>query len=424
MKFSKKHTLGKKKATNKSKEKSKNEIKKEKRGKKNKEKAKSQKAKTNKNINNKDIGIEKKTENKGYFLDLFSIADLVWDSIHKKNPNNIFQENNIENDSPIKFYFYKDLVNENLGLCSKFITFTSINDLLLLIYFTDDYSIISYDIVNEKKLNEIKCSQKDVYELYHCLDRKNKRDLLMTQSSYNYIKIWDIKNFNCILDLKKLELNCSYTSKACFMNFKNDIYIIIHKSNEPFKFYNLSGEIIKEIKFDGHINYTDAYNDEKLSKIYIIISRIGDIISYDYEKGEIYHQYFNVQRGYIYNLYTVKNNESGEPTRLFGNYGGYLNIWNFDTGELLKNIRFNYNVNNICLWNNQFLIGITEIKFGYQNSLCLLDLKNGKISENLISYEKCNPEFLFFKIIHPNYGEGLIIITKDKKIKLLFIEKK
>ena len=100
-------------------------------------------------------------------MDLFSIADLVWDSIHKKNSNNIFKENNIENDSPIKFYFYKNLVNENLGLCSKFITFKTINDILLLIYFTDDYSIISYDIVNEKKLNEIKCSQKDVYELYH-----------------------------------------------------------------------------------------------------------------------------------------------------------------------------------------------------------------------------------------------------------------
>ena len=217
MKFSKKHTLGKKKATNKSKEKSKNEIKKEKRGKKNKEKAKSPKSKSNKIIINKDIDIEKKSENKRYFLDLFSIADLVWDSIHKNNSNNI-QENNIENDSPIKFYFYKDLIKEKLGLCSKFITFKTINDILLLICTTDDYSIISYDIVNEKKLNEIKCSQKDIWELYHCLDRKNKRDLLLTQSSYNYIKIWDIKNFNRILDLKQLGLNYTCTSKSCFMN--------------------------------------------------------------------------------------------------------------------------------------------------------------------------------------------------------------
>ena len=208
------------------------------------------------------------------------------------------------------------------------------------------------------------------------------------------------------------------------MNFKNEIYIIIGNTNEPFKFYNLSGDIIKEIKFDKDINYIYTYNDDELSEVYIIISRLSDIISYDYENGKIYNQYFNIERGYIYNLLLVKNNESGEATRIFGNYGSYLNIWNFDTGELLKNIRFNYNVNNICLWNNQFLIGITEIKFGIQNSLCLLDLKNGKISENLISYEKCNPEFLFFKIMHPKYGEGLIIITKDKKIKLLLIEKK
>ncbi len=419
---SKKPRLGKKKDTNKSKVKSKSEIKKEKRGKRNKEKSKSEKEKDNKNINNKNIENEKKTENKPFFMDIFKIADLVWDSIHKDKSN--IQENYIENDSPIKFYFFKDLINENLGLCSKFITFKSIKGILLIIYTTDDYSIISYDIVNEKKQNEIKCSQKDIFELYHCLDRKNKRDLLLTQSTYNYIKIWDIENFNCILDLKKLELNYTYISKTCFMNFKNEIYIIIGNTNEPFKFYNLSGDMIKEIKFDKDINYIYTYNDDELSKVYIIISRLSDIISYDYENGKIYNQYFNIERGYIYNLLLVKNNESGEATRIFGNYGSYLNIWNFDTGELLKNIRFNYNVNNICLWNNQFLIGITEIKFGIQNSLCLLDLKNGKISENLISYEKCNPEFLFFKIMHPKYGEGLIIITKDKKIKLLLIEKK
>lgn len=370
---------------------------------------------------NKDFDKEKETENRTNFINIFEIADLVWDSIHKKNLSNI-QENNKENNSPIKFNFFKDIIKENLGLCSKFITFKSINDILLLIYTTDDYSIIVYDIVKEKNLNEIKCSQKDIYELYHCLDRKNKRDLLLTQSSYNYIKVWDINNFNCILDLKKLELSYVKVSKTCFMNFKNDIYIIIDNSNKSFNLYNLSGEIINELKFDDYITHISTYNDDKLSKVYIIISRIDNIISYDYEKGEIYHQYFNAQRGYIYNL-LIKNIESDKQVLLFGNYGNYLNIWDFHKGELLKNIKFNYNVNNICLWNNQFLIGITEIKFN-QNSLCLLDLNKEEISENLISYEKCNPEFLLFKIMHPNYGEGLIIITKDKKIKLLLIEKK
>ena len=149
----------------------------------------------NKDLKNKVIEKEKKPDNESYFMNLFSIADLVLDSINKDNLNNT-QGNNIDNCSPVKFYCFKDLVQENLGLCSRFITFKSINDILLLIYTTDDYSIISYDIVNEKKLNEIKCTQRDIGELYHCLDSKNKRDLLFTQSTYNYIKIWDIKNFN------------------------------------------------------------------------------------------------------------------------------------------------------------------------------------------------------------------------------------
>jgi hypothetical protein len=44
---------------------------------------------------------------------------------------------------PYEFYFYKDLIKENLGLCSTFITFKSIKDTLTLVYVTDDYSIIS-----------------------------------------------------------------------------------------------------------------------------------------------------------------------------------------------------------------------------------------------------------------------------------------
>ena len=116
---------------------------------------------------------------------------------------------------PYDFYFYKDLIQENLGLCSTFTIFKSINDILTLVYVTDDYSIISYDIRQNKQLNIIKNPQKDICNLQYCLDNKNKRDLLLSQSCYNNINIWDIDNYKCILNLKDLELSSSIINFIC-----------------------------------------------------------------------------------------------------------------------------------------------------------------------------------------------------------------
>jgi hypothetical protein len=325
---------------------------------------------------------------------------------------------------PYKFYFYKDLIQENLGLCSTFITFKSINKILTLVYITDDYSIISYDIVKNKQLNIIKNPQKDISNLQYCFDNKNKRDLVLSQSCYNNIKIWDINNYKCILNLKDLELNYVSISKVCFMNYKNNIYIILSStsfSDPTCKLFDLSGKLIKKIDFDSNINYIITYKDNELSKFYILISTPNMIKSYNYDEGKIYHNYLNIQKSYIYNLIVVNKDRIWEPTHLFGNYGNYAIIWNFNTGEMLNNVYFNGNINNICLWNNQFLIAIDENLNENKDIISLLDVSTGKLKKNLITSENCKFSMIS-KIEHPDYGEGLVILTQDHKIKLFLTE--
>ena len=325
---------------------------------------------------------------------------------------------------PYKFYFYKDLIQENLGLCSTFITFKSINKILTLVYITDDYSIISYDIVKNKQLNIIKNPQKDICNLQYCFDNKNKRDLVLSQSCYNNIKIWDINNYKCILNLKDLELNYVSISKVCFMNYKNNIYIILSStsfSDPTCKLFDLSGKLIKKIDFDSNINYIITYKDNELSKFYILISTPNMIKSYNYDEGKIYHNYLNIQKSYIYNLIVVNKDRIWEPTHLFGNYGNYAIIWNFNTGEMLNNVYFNGNINNICLWNNQFLIAIDENLNENKDIISLLDVSTGKLKKNLITSENCKFSMIS-KIEHPDYGEGLVILTQDHKIKLFLTE--
>ena len=85
--------------------------------------------------------------------------------------------------------------------------------ILFLIYATEQQSIVSYDLFENKKINEIKKSHiKNIYNLRYILDDENKRDLILSLSYDNNIKVWNVLNFECIVDLKNI-------------NKEGDIYI-------------------------------------------------------------------------------------------------------------------------------------------------------------------------------------------------------
>jgi hypothetical protein len=218
-----------------------------------------------------------------------------------------------------------------------------------------------------------------------------------------------------------MELNYVQVSQVCLINYKNNIYIIMSSTSfsDPIcKIFDLSGNIIKKINFElMMINNIIKYDDEELSKFYIIISSPKMIKSYNYDEDKIYHCYLNLRNSCIYNLVVVNKDRIWEPTRLFGNYGNYVIIWNFHTGEMLNNVFSYVNINNICLWNNQFLIAITENFKENKSIISLLDVNTGQLKKDLISNEKCK-FVMISKIDHPEYGEGLIALTEDHVIKL------
>ena len=79
----------------------------------------------------------------------------------------------------------KDIVNDSYAhywLDNVFTVFKSVNNIILLIYSTFDKSIISYNIYENKKLNEIKnAHQRNITNLSHFLD--NKTDLIISISN-------------------------------------------------------------------------------------------------------------------------------------------------------------------------------------------------------------------------------------------------
>ena len=74
------------------------------------------------------------------------------------------------------------------------------------------------------------------------------------------------------------------TSQVSFMNYKNNFYIVLSKAPFPSpicKLFDLFGIQLKEINFESNINYITTYNDDDLTKTYIIISFSSMIKSYN-----------------------------------------------------------------------------------------------------------------------------------------------
>ena len=105
-----------------------------------------------------------------------------------------------------------------IDLDNTFIIFKSINNILYLIYSSINKSIICYDLNNFKKINEIKNKDKEyITNFRHYFERKSKRDIVMGISwQNNGLKLWNAYNWECILNIKKVNNN-GHLLSSCFL---------------------------------------------------------------------------------------------------------------------------------------------------------------------------------------------------------------
>ena len=202
----------------------------------------------------------------------------------KSNPNNFkFLKNLIKNECP-----YKNLKN-SYDFDNTFIVFKSINDILCLIYSNrKNYSIISYNMNDNKKIIEVKNSDcYNITEFSHYVDIDNKRDLIISISAWIYnIKVWDFNNFECLYHFQNDKESVdddlffksdSFLYSACLISVNKNIFIIIGKSNiiydekeHPIKVFDLNGNLIKKINNSNEgSDFIATYYEKITSKYYI-----------------------------------------------------------------------------------------------------------------------------------------------------------
>ena len=297
-------------------------------------------------------------------------------NIIKKNEGII---NNSELLNPKNIKFLKEITKDSYSdyiLDNTFCAFNSINDdMLYLIYSNKKRSIITYNLIDNKKIIEIKNAHEMLITNFrHYLDKINIIDLILSISA---------NDNNQILIL---------TSQ--YRKYLGNI-------SEFIKVFDLNGNKIKEINnSDDRTCFIDNYYDVKLFKNFIITGNYDYVKSYDYNKNKILHKYWDKDKQNHYSATIINHNIQIELIE--SSEDGNIRIWDFYSGNLLKKLKFgNYFLCGICLWNNECLFVGCEDK-----TIELIDINKGIIINNLIRHH--NNVVTIKKVFHHKYGDCLI----------------
>ena len=305
-------------------------------------------------------------------------------------------------------------------LINTFCAFKSINNIYYIIYTNEESSIISFDMTNYKKINEIKYAHlKKITNLRHYLDKINTRDLLISISGQeNNVKLWDIKNFECILDIKDI-YKSGFLNSSILLIDNNQYYMVTSNDDyEPYKtecikIFDFKGNKIKDINDSNEVTYfIDIYYEDKSSVNYIISCNRGNVISYNYKKNKLYNKYYDFDNNNRGHFSAIIQKEKELIKLIESSCDGNIRIWNFHTNKLLNKIEISSrSLREICPWNDNYLfVGCDD------SIIILIEIKSKKVIKVLKGH---NGKVLGIKkLTHPKYGICLISQGVDGLIKL------
>ena len=334
----------------------------------------------------------------------------------KKNNEDFNNTNNVKILIQDSFYQF--------WLDNTFCVFKSFNNILFLIYTNKRNSIISYNLIDYKIINEIKnAHQHSISNFRHFFDKNNKRDLIMTISGVNNnIKIWNFNTFECLLNIRPIN-NKGWIDSACFFYKDNNTYIITSNNNitnplDPIKIFDFKGNNIKELNDSLEFTYfIDIYEDNIKNKSYLITGNKGYSKSYDYNDNKVYHKYV-VKNDIPFHHVSILIDNSEEITKMIEPSCFGINVWNFHSGDLIRTIKINDEwLHSIGTIEKNILYGACR-----NRTIAIIDVNKGEIINYY--FEIHNKTIINIKKInHPKYGDCLIS-SDSSCIKLMIIKDK
>ena len=375
---------------------------------------------------NKEMKLALNANNKSFELILlynYNNSDFIINEINKlkkenekiKNEINILKGYQNNGSNPLDIKFLTNVTNESyteFDLDNTFTVFKSINDISYLIYSTKNKSIICQDLNNQQKIKELKkCHKEYITNIRHYLDKinhQNIRDLIMSVSAIdNNLKLWNIKNWECILNLENVnKKGCLYS--ACFLNNNDELFIVTSNAtkkgdSECIKVFDLKGNKIKDIKNSNRNTlFVDNYYDEIFNQNYVISCNINYVKSFDFNKNEIYHKYHEKNDNKCHGSIII-NYDKNITKLIESNTDGCIRIWDFHLSTLIKKIVvYDGLLYGLCLWSNNYLFVGAEDK-----TIKLIDL-NGSVPviKSLTGHKSA--VLSIKKLVNTNLGEWLV----------------
>ena len=342
-----------------------------------------------------------------------------------KNKNKNVIKNILFKSDPNNIDFFKYLTKDSYtsNCCDNIFTiFESLEKIPYLVYSNKKYSILFYNLLEDKIIKEIEKAHGrwEITNFGYFLDSINLRDLIISVSGVqNNIKIWELKNYECIVNIEDNVKN-GYINSACIVNDNGQNFVIADNiGSEPIKIFDMEGVKLKELNGSNEKSFfIDTYYENKLSKNFIITGGQCFVKAYDFSENKLYQEYRDEDNDSNHFSITINNNS--EVIKLIESCNdGYIRIWNFHSAELLNKIKISTQpIFGVCIWNDEYIFVVCEEK-----EIKLVDINNGNITKNLSGHSKAVATIK--KINIKNYGECLISQgMRDDQIRLWGNKKK
>ena len=330
-----------------------------------------------------------------------------------KSPNkNDFEKNlNFQSKSPINLKISKTLTDSSyikFSIDNAFDAFTSLSGEILLIYATKFKSIECFDIIKQKYKKTILNAHNSMILIirYYCPKHLNKEIILSSSNNPDYcVKIWDMENWSCIFNLNKIYEKGNMLSVCLhFDEYQKESYIFTSNDSGFIKIWGMDGQFIKNInKTENNETYfLDTYYDETELKYFLISGEMKCVKSFELNTHQLSRTYID-NNSFAEHLSAFVYKNMGVVELVECEFYGYIRIWNFHSGNLIKKIEICRRIPlvSMCLWNKNYLL-VSCVDY----TIKLVDFINYAFIKSFKGHN--NEVCTLKKIIHPMYGECLI----------------
>ena len=338
----------------------------------------------------------------------------------KSAPNFKFQEIIADKSdclsSTYQFDCYKDKTGRVI-LISPFFDFDNPN--------TSDYHIRLINLENKEVLKKLEGHSDRVSTVRYFQDPNDKKDYFVSADVKGFVFVWDLTD-DCKKCDKIYEVETQYWGfiYSCLLFFrKKEIFLVTS---------SISVSNVQLYKVDDliHINRSPTlrlkdsritvyfmanwYNENSDQNI-IIQCSIKKIIFTEYPKNETYYT-LNTEKKYPYNQGGIVFKNNNKDLFVHSCTYGLVQIFDLVQKQILKSITMEDDVHlySFIFWNEHYLL----LNDCLQKRIIVFDIFDDYKVKSKVLCPKMEFDRFIKKIDHPIYGESILSIGYDWKIKL------